>query len=280
MTNSSLQTALEKYYKSSKLGYDFILGGVKHFGYHPTDGTRISEEKALEATQELIGNALELGPDDVVLDAGCGRGVVATYLAKMFGSQFECVDLVGFELERAKILAKHRGVESLTNFSLQDYSETDFPLGHFSAVFSCETLSHSTNLGKTLSHLYSRMSIGGRGVFLEYSIAPLSHFSPYEAYIFECVVNGSAMFALKDFQYGNFESTLKEVGFRSVVTCDITEHMKPSLRRLKDIASLAYYGFVKPMRLQKYFCNVTVSVEFYKMVQKGLIRYNVTKVAK
>jgi cyclopropane fatty-acyl-phospholipid synthase-like methyltransferase len=64
-----------KYYEHSKLGYDTLLWGSKHFGFHPK-GKKISEREAQLLMQDLIGEKLHLSDSMKVLDAGCGQGVV------------------------------------------------------------------------------------------------------------------------------------------------------------------------------------------------------------
>jgi cyclopropane fatty-acyl-phospholipid synthase-like methyltransferase len=38
--------------------------------------------------QDLVAKNLELQENQIVLDAGCGQGVVSTYLAKKYGQKF------------------------------------------------------------------------------------------------------------------------------------------------------------------------------------------------
>ena len=91
------------YYHSveSLLGYRF-LKGVKHFGYYPKGQENLSMSEAQLLMNEQLAKALDLKKDSKVLDAGCGEGGVAIYLAKKYGLQVTGIDLLDFNIARAK----------------------------------------------------------------------------------------------------------------------------------------------------------------------------------
>ncbi|HEY1835646.1 MAG TPA: hypothetical protein VGG13_02390 [Candidatus Saccharimonadales bacterium] len=70
------------YYHSweSIIGYR-KLHGVKHFGYYPKGKEHISKAEAQLLMSERLAKALALPTGRLVLDAGCGEGGVALYLA-------------------------------------------------------------------------------------------------------------------------------------------------------------------------------------------------------
>lgn len=56
----------------SRLGYDFLLGGAKHFGFYPKGKENISEREAQNLMHDLLAQKLDLKKNQLVLDAGCG----------------------------------------------------------------------------------------------------------------------------------------------------------------------------------------------------------------
>jgi len=48
------------YFKESEVGYDIVLGGVKHFGYYPHGIDNITEKKAQELMQDLLAQKLPI----------------------------------------------------------------------------------------------------------------------------------------------------------------------------------------------------------------------------
>lgn len=106
------QEKVVKYYSNlgTKLGFDYILWGSKHFGYYPSGKADITEKAAQILLQELVAENLDLRGNQLVLDAGCGQGIVSTYLAKKYGAKIFGITLVPFEVKKAQKLAAKLGV--------------------------------------------------------------------------------------------------------------------------------------------------------------------------
>lgn len=265
---------LNQYYEKSKIGYDFALWGSKHFGFYPK-GKKISEKEAQILMQELVAKKLELTSKDLVLDAGCGQGVVSTFLAKNYRCKIEGITVVPFEVQKAKLLAEQLGVSDTVNYSLMDYSKTEFKNNHFDCVYTTETLSHSIDIRKTLKEFFRMLKKGGRVAFFEYTLAEDKDFSKSEMKILDKVSRGSAMDGLKDFRHDKFQDVLSASGFINIKVENISENAGPSLERLRKFAMIPYYLIVKPFGLQEKSPNVSAAVELYNMAEKGLIRYNI-----
>ncbi|MCH7568124.1 MAG: methyltransferase domain-containing protein [Nanoarchaeota archaeon] len=265
---------LNKYYEKSKLGYDIALWGAKHFGFYP-EGKNITEKEAQVLMQELVAKKLRLVSKDVVLDAGCGQGVVSVFLAKRNGCKIEGITIVPFEINKANLLAKKLNVSDKVNYSLMNYNKMKFNNSYFDCIYTTETLSHSIDVQKTLKEFFRVLKKGGRVAFFEYTLAEDKDFSKYEMKILNKITRGTATDRLKDFRHDKFQNILLKAGFTSVKVEDISQNTKPSLARLRKFAIVPYYLFVKPFGLQEKFPNASAAVEFYKMAEKGLIRYNI-----
>jgi len=99
------------YYKKSKLGFNIVLWGSKHFGFYPNVNGRISERRAQELMQDLLAKNLKINKNQLILDAGCGQGVVSTYLVKKYRCRIIGITILPFEIDNANTLAKKLGVE-------------------------------------------------------------------------------------------------------------------------------------------------------------------------
>ncbi len=144
---------LNKYYEKSKIGYNLALGGSKHFGFYPKD-KNISEKEAQVLMQELVAKSCKLTSKDLVLDAGCGQGVVSTFLAKDYNCKIESITIVPFEVKKANLLAEKLEVGDRVDYSLMDYSKTKFNDNYFNCIYTTETLSHSTDIRNTLKEFF------------------------------------------------------------------------------------------------------------------------------
>lgn len=271
--NASQQKVIKYYtHPETKFGFDYVLWGSKHFGFYPTGKADISEKEAQILHQDLVAKNLGLKEGQSILDAGCGQGVVSTYLAKKYGAKICGIAIVPFEVKRAKARAKKEGVSDNTHYQVMDYSATTFPDNHFDSIYTTETLSHSPDIQKTLKELFRVLKPGGKIALFEYTLAPDEEFSPWEKKMLDVVIEGSAMMGLKDFRHGQFVEVIKKAGFKNVQEQDITKNIRPSFYRLYKL-SVWPYKFIKLLNLQKLFPNTTAGYEYYKMVDKGLIRY-------
>ena len=263
-----------KYYTNpeTKLGFDYVLWGSKHFGFYPTGKADISEKEAQILHQDLVAQNLELKENQIVFDAGCGQGVVSTYLAKKYRPKIFGITLVPFEVERARERAKNLGVQNKTDYQVMDYSATNFPDNYFDAIYTTETLSHSPDIRNTLKEFLRVLKPGGKIALFEYTLAPDEKFSPWEKKMLDVVIEDSAMIGLKDFRHDQFTGVLKNAGFENVREQNITENIRPSFYRLHKLSRLPY-KFINFLGLQKFFINTTAGYEYYKMANKGLFRY-------
>lgn len=264
---------LRKYFIRSKKGFDLLLWGSKHFGFYPED-RKVSEKEAQLIMQDLIGERIDLSSSMKVLDAGCGGGVVATYLARKFRCRIEGITVVPFEIERAKIRAERFRISNLLRFSFMDYSNMEFENESFDAIYTIESLSHSIDIRRTLSEFYRVLKQEGRIALFEYTIAEDTKFSNHELDSLNNVIHLSAMDGLKEFRHDKFQNVIREVGFKDVKVENISQNVEPSLARLRRFALIPYL-LLKLLGLQRNHPNLTAAVEFYKMGKKDLLRYNI-----
>ena len=264
---------LNDYFIRSKLGYNLLLGGAKHFGFHP-NGIKVSERRAITLMQDIVAEKLKLKTGMNVLDAGCGQGVVATYLAKKYSCKINGITIVPFEIDCANKISKKRKISHLTNFSLMDYSKMSFPDNHFDAIFTLETLSHALYLEKTLREIFRVLKPNGKIAFFEYTVASDTQFTKHEMRIVRQIAHISAMTSLYKFKHTKFSKRLKETGFVNIKTENITKNVTPTLKRFYKLARVPYI-FVKITKSQEKFPNITAAVEFYRMSKKGLFQYNI-----
>lgn len=271
--NKNQQRVLD-YYRSleSKLGYKFITWETKHFGYYPKEKPTFSEQHAQELMQDLIAKNAHLTREDLVLDAGCGYGVVACYLAKKTKAKIIGIDINQYEIHKAKARAEKLGLQNKVSFFVKDYSETGFPKNHFDAIYTMETLSHSPDLQKTLKEFFRILKPGGRIALFEYTLAPDSEFSSYEMSMLDLGIAGTAAMGLKAFRHDAFADVLRKIGFRNVKEQNITKNFAPSVHRLRNIARIPYI-FIKLLHAQKHFVNTMIAIEWSRFVDKGLWRY-------
>ena len=109
---------------------------------------------------------LQLSPDSLVLDIGCGSGGYAVGLAKRIGCR-----VVGFEInasgvKTATALAESEKVGDLVKFEQHDASK-DLPYddGSFDAIYSTDVMCHVPLRKQVLANTRELLKPGGRFVF-------------------------------------------------------------------------------------------------------------------
>lgn len=262
------------YFKESKLGYDIVLGGSKHFGYYPDGTSNIREKKAQELMQDLLAKTLRITKNQTILDAGCGQGIVSAYLAKKYGCSIIGITIVPFEIYKAKILAEKLGVIPNVEYSLMDYSNTNFEDNKFDAVYAIESFVHSPDADATLKEFFRILKPGGILAIFDYTISHDNGFTAYEKKMFDIIVERTAMGSIKDMRHDSFADLLKKAGFDSISQKDISRNVLPSIKKLNKLAKFPYV-FVDLFKLQKHFINVTAAIKVYKLAKKGLFKYNI-----
>src|SRR5688572_10978743 len=110
-----------------------------HFGYWD-ETTRTDYEAQLNTNRQLaIRAGLKAGQK--VLDAGCGIGGSAIWLAETYGVEVFGVTLSEDQVRRATENASRRGLSHLAKFSQQDYTHIDVEAASFDVVWALESVS-------------------------------------------------------------------------------------------------------------------------------------------
>jgi ubiquinone/menaquinone biosynthesis C-methylase UbiE len=177
--------------------------------------------------ERQLGKTLDLPIGSMVLDAGCGFGLVADTLATESGLNVVGIDLAHNRLDKAKEL-----VGSGVSLTEADYHHLPFPNNIFDGVFTMETLVNAKPYEKVLTEFWRVLKPGGRLVLHEYSIPPLSTVPRLVRSMAERVIERTAMHSLPRFTHGAFPDLLAEAGFVNIKVEDISKNVYPTWRYL------------------------------------------------
>ena len=180
-----------------------FLRGAKHFGFYEKGDLPLGFQKALRKMERKIGDSLELDQGAKVLDAGCGMGVVSRNLARWYGYAITGVDILDFNLAKAKHEAEKPANRDLDLRYLEmDYHGLEFPDKSFNGIYTTETLVHASDPEKVLREFYRVLKPRGRLVQLEYSHDPYAIMTPEEKKTFMFMNSLAAMPAFDRFEHG------------------------------------------------------------------------------
>jgi SAM-dependent methyltransferase len=126
---------------------------------------RRGRHPAFSAYRDAYLDELALIPDSVVLDAGCGTGVVARAVARRAGCAVTAVDLSPVLLDAGRRLAAAEGVA--VTFAEGDAHDLDLPDAAFDVVIAHTLLSHVTDPDRVLAELARVVRPGGTVVVFD-----------------------------------------------------------------------------------------------------------------
>lgn len=155
---------IRDYYDQTWLDYRLLWlrpeNGAIHFGYW--DNQTRDHVTSLLTLNRVLVKRLDLKRGARVLDAGCGIGGSAIWLAETCPVTVTGIDIVPSQLARARQTAEQRGVATRVTFSQQDYTQTTFPDSSFAVVWAVESLCHAPEKSRFLTDARWPLRPGGR----------------------------------------------------------------------------------------------------------------------
>lgn len=211
----------------SRIGYRFILGGTKHFGYYEPGQTRWALRTSMRQMEDRLAAELALPRGAKVLDAGCGIGNVARALAVRHGLNITGVDILDFNIAEAKRRSVNCGLTRTTHFQIGDYHHLPFDDDSFDGLYTMETFVHSANPKAALAEFARVLKPGGKLVMFEYSRTPDEQVSAEANSAMRRVCDEAAMPAWLELYHGVLDELLADAGFAVESSVDITANMMP-----------------------------------------------------
>ncbi|KAJ8128806.1 hypothetical protein O1611_g4827 [Lasiodiplodia mahajangana] len=256
---------LQSYYYSleSKAGFRLLLGGTRHLGYWDHDTYwPFPLSNGLRHMEEKLAEALSLPTGSRVLDAGCGVGHVALYLAKSHGFHVEAIDVLDYHLGKAVRNVEHSGqLEGTVTVSKMDYHHLEsFVDQSLDGIYTMETFVHATDPKAALAGFYRVLRPGGRIVQFEYDHNELERYPSFLAKHMTMINDYAAMPNNSD--PGVLKSMLEESGFQDIVVRDYSANIRP-LTRVFFLLAIIPFLFIRLLGLERYFINTIGGVGSY-----------------
>ncbi len=213
-----------------RIAWDLDHSLAIHHGYAESIFTPL-RRSLLQMTEALAAFG-KVGWGADLLDAGCGLGGPAFWLAEKRQCQVWGITINPREQERAGHQARAKGLHSQTQFRVEDFTATSFPDASFDVVWALESVVHALDRPAFCREAFRLLRPGGR--FLVGDLfAREEPFSPREAPMVRrwldpvCVEHLPTLAA--------FREMLTAAGFQHLRDLDITDKVWPSVWR-------QYYG--------------------------------------
>ncbi|HEV2012740.1 MAG TPA: methyltransferase domain-containing protein [Candidatus Dormibacteraeota bacterium] len=206
-----------------------------HFGYW---GERThSHADALNQLNAELASRIGISRGVRILDAGCGVGGSAIWLARQLGVDVVGITPVASQVERARHFATEHHVSRQAQFLQQDYTGTSFPAASFDVVWAMESLCHAADKRAFYEEARRVLRPGGRLGIVEYMRTTRPLAGRGEALLHSWLSG----WAIPDIATAEeHRQWAAASGLGNVELTDITPQVRRSLARLHRMASLAW----------------------------------------
>lgn len=248
---------VKNYYakRESRVGYRLLLGGRRHFGYDKPGSIcwpwRFGESQ--DRLEDQLISELRLGDRALVLDAGCGEGEVARRVASSTGASVVGIDPLEQSVEIATARSERSPNDRVT-FEIGDYHDLQFDDSSFDAVYTMETLVHSSDVSQALREIFRVLKPGGVLVTVEYASVAESRADPSEYHHLLRVCKLGAMPGWIQLTFGRMAEIAESVGFDLQRQVDLTPNMFPMLKTFAAVAFVPY-SILKAVRSESRAVN-------------------------
>jgi tocopherol O-methyltransferase len=270
--------AVVRYYNETWFDYRSVwLNGVNHamhFGYE-SDGVE-GHHHALQNGNAVCAGIAGVRPGERVLDAGCGVGGSARWLAEERGAIVVGITPVQSQLARARRLADDHALGDRVRFEARDYLATGFPPSSFDVAWAMESLCHASDKSAFYREMHRVLAPGGRLVVAEYMRTRRDIAAADERRMREWCDG----WVMPDLLTGNeHEQAARAAGFGNIALQDATTLTRRSLLRLHRRAMactpLDWALHVLGLRSDVQHGNVVASRRQYPLLQNGCWFYGI-----
>lgn len=227
------------YYEYHQKFYNLLWTGknnlAMHYGFWEKATRSLNE--ALINTNRFLADKAKIKQSDFVLDAGCGVGGSAIWLAKKYGTKTVGITISRTQVVQARKNAKRNKVGHLVRFHEQDFTKTRFGNESFDVVWAIESVCHAGDKRKFLKEAYRLLKEGGRIIIAD-AFQTKTNLTPEEQRIVLALMKGLAVPNTTTVK--EFRDHLKDFGYQNIKFFDKTREVLPSSKRLYIMCRLAY----------------------------------------
>ena len=234
-----------------KIWWNLNKSHAVHFGYWDEDTKFFNQ--ALQKTNQVMASLVEVKPHHQVLDAGCGVGGAAFYLARRIGCQVTGITLSEKQLKLALIYQVKFQLVGRTNFYIQNFLNTNFDNQSFDVVWACESSCYANDKTAFLREVKRILKPSGKIVVADYFLTETGK-KDQNQYI----KRWGDLWAISKFHTEeNFIDEAVRQGFKVLSNEDVSKHVQRSSRYMYwsyfvgILPALLYNLFHKTSRFAK-----------------------------
>ncbi|MDY0077914.1 MAG: class I SAM-dependent methyltransferase [Bacteroidales bacterium] len=197
-----------------------------HYGIWDAETSNFQE--ALHNTNHQMAALAGVEPNSRVMDAGCGVGGAAFFLALTFDCKVDGISLSNRQVELAKGFSEKLNLQKNTHFRVANYNKTPFEDNRFDLIWACESLCYANDKDTFLAEAHRLLKPSGKIVLSDY-------FLTKKGIADEQLLMKSwgETWAISRFnEITALRKALQKNGFALVENKDFSEHIYKSSRRM------------------------------------------------
>lgn len=266
-----------EYYDYTMPFYRILWHGNTHALHHGLWNKNTKHHKdALINTNRFLAEQISITKGFYVLDAGCGIGGTALWLAREYGVRVLGITLSEKQARKACLLAKKYQLTEFLTFVVKDYCNTGYPDETFDVVWALESVCHAADKEAFLRESHRILKIGGQVIISDGFLLrnPCNH---EERDILKTFLDGLVLPHLAHIE--DFEVSMNNIGFQNVAVWNMTQAVLPTVKRAYVLSLITYPIFkvsewlriTRPLLL----CSNRAGIAEKKGVDAGLMGYAV-----
>lgn len=230
MRSSFTHKDIADYYNQTLPHYRFWwkMNQSKSIHYGIWDQETNNFQEALLNTNRQMAALAEVQLNSRVMDAGCGVGGAAFFLASNFACRVEGISLSNKQIELAKGFSVALNLQKLTHFQVADYNKTPFEKESFDLIWACESLCYAENKNLFLAEAHRLLKPGGKMVLSDYFLTTRGITDERQL-----MKRWGDTWAISQFnEMNDFKNALQQNRFQIIEDKDFSQHIYPSSKRM------------------------------------------------